>query len=73
MVRRHRQRLGLSQTELGARVGRTKQWVSEVERDHVNLSYEMTRALAAVFGETPDGLFLSSESKEDGPPQAVAS
>jgi putative transcriptional regulator len=72
VVRQHRERLGFSQSELGSRVGRTKQWVSELERGNINISYEMARALASVFGQTPDALFLPAESTVDRLPTEVA-
>lgn len=72
VVRRYRRQLGLSQAELGKKVGRTKQWVSELERGHINISYDMARALANVFGRTPDALFLPDESNAVGQTSGVA-
>ena len=31
----------LTQTELGRKIGKSKQWVSELERGNIRLSYEM--------------------------------
>ena len=31
----------LTQTELGKRIGKSKQWVSELERGNIKLSFEM--------------------------------
>jgi len=63
VVRENRKRLGLTQTDLAVQVNRTKQWVSELERDNINVSYEMVRTLGNVFGRS---LFLLIESKDDG-------
>jgi transcriptional regulator with XRE-family HTH domain len=63
VVRENRKRLGLTQTDLAVQVNRTKQWVSELERDHINVSFEMVRALGDIFGRS---LFLLIESKDGG-------
>lgn len=36
----------LTQTELGKAIGKSKQWVSELERGNIRLSYEMAVVIA---------------------------
>ncbi len=45
-VRDARLQVGLSQQELGKIVGRSKQWISELERGNVKLSYDMARKIS---------------------------
>ncbi|MBP2657787.1 MAG: hypothetical protein H6Q69_819 [Firmicutes bacterium] len=46
-------------------IGRTKQWLSEVERGNINLAYNEAVKLAQVYGETPD-IFLPLKSDNIG-------
>ena len=36
----------LTQTELGKRIGKSKQWVSELERGNIKLSFEMAISIS---------------------------
>lgn len=36
----------LTQTELGKRIGKSKQWVSELERGNIKLSFEMAVSIS---------------------------
>ncbi|MCL6548973.1 MAG: helix-turn-helix domain-containing protein [Alicyclobacillus sp.] len=58
-IRRLREQKGLTLAEVGARIGRTKQWMSELERGNIKLTYETAVAIARVFETTPDNIFLS--------------
>lgn len=44
-------------------LGRTKQWLSEVERGNIELNYEDAVKLAKVYGGTPD-IFLPLKSNK---------
>jgi putative transcriptional regulator len=52
--------------ELGARLGRSKQYMSELGRGNIRLTYEMAVKIAQVFDTTPDKLFLPYESNNMG-------
>ena len=39
-IRNARKKAKLTQSELGLKIGRSKQWVSELERGHIRLTYE---------------------------------
>lgn len=52
--------------ELGARLGKSRQYMSELGRGNIRLTYDMAVKIAQVFGTTPDALFLSSESNNMG-------
>lgn len=43
-------------------LGRSKQWLSEVERGNIELNYEDAVKLSKAYGATPD-IFLPLESK----------
>lgn len=53
-IKEQRLACSLTQAELGEKVGRSKQWVSELERGHIKLSLEMAVTLSNLFGKTPD-------------------
>ena len=57
-VRKVRQENKMTLVELGSRVGKSKQWLSELERGNIKLTYDMAVKIAKVFGKTPD-IFLS--------------
>lgn len=57
---------GMTLEELGDRLGKSKQYMSELERGNIRLTYEMAVAIARVFGTTPDDFLLSSGSKHLG-------
>lgn len=44
----------MTQTELGEKVGKSKQWVSELERGHIKLSFDMAVTLSKLFRKTPE-------------------
>lgn len=60
-----RKRKGLTLEKAARPIGRTKQWLSEVERGNIKLDYDEAVKLAAVYGETPD-IFLPIKSDETG-------
>ena len=57
-VRAARLALGLTQAELGGRIGRSKQWVAELELNRIRLTYATARDIAAALGTTPDAILL---------------
>lgn len=42
----------LTQTELGKRIGKSKQWVSELERGNIKLSFEMAISISNACNKT---------------------
>lgn len=50
----------LTQTELGKRIGKSKQWVSELERGNIKLSFEMAVSISNACDKTTE--FLCHES-----------
>lgn len=44
----------LTQTELGKRIGKSKQWVSELERGNIKLSFEMAVSISNVCNKTTE-------------------
>ncbi len=44
----------LTQTELGKRIGKTKQWVSELERGNIKLSFEMAVSISNACNKTTE-------------------
>lgn len=44
----------LTQTELGKLIGKSKQWVSEIERGNIRLSYEMAVVIADACNKPTD-------------------
>lgn len=57
-----RKSLGFTQKQAASPLGKTKQWLSEVERGNIKLDYEEAVKLARVYGGTPD-IFLPIESE----------
>jgi len=57
-LRDYREARGVSQTHLAAHLGRSKQWLCEIEHGRTRLSYEMAVRIARFFGTTPDRIFL---------------
>lgn len=57
---------GMTLEELGERLNKSKQYMSELERGNIRLTYEMAVAIADVFGTTPDDFLLPSGSKNLG-------
>ncbi len=60
-LRESREASHLTQEELGMRIGKSKQWVSGLERGNIRLTYECAIAIASVYGKTPD-FFLPCKS-----------
>ena len=44
----------LTQTELGKRIGKSKQWVSEQERGNIKLSFEMAVSISNACNKTTE-------------------
>lgn len=59
-VRNARKEAKLTQTELGLKIGKTKQWVSELERGNIRLTYENAVQISSACGTTTD--FFSNQS-----------
>lgn len=59
-VRDARKDAKLTQTELGKRIGKSKQWVSELERGNIKLSFEMAISISNACDKTTD--FFCHES-----------
>ena len=53
-VRDARKDAKLTQTELGIRIGKSKQWVSELERGNIKLSFEMAVCISNACDKTTD-------------------
>jgi len=50
--------------EVGNKIGKSKQWMSELERGNIDLKYDTAIELAKVYGGTPD-IFLPKKSKKN--------
>lgn len=61
-VRSARKEAKLTQSELGSKIGRTKQWVSELERGNIRLTYEYAVQISSACGITTD--FFSNRSPQ---------
>lgn len=44
----------LTQTELGKKIGKSKQWVSELERGNIKLSFEMAVSISNACDKTTE-------------------
>lgn len=55
----------LTQTELGKRIGKSKQWVSEVERGNIKLSFEMAVCISNACDKTTEFFCHESPQKID--------
>lgn len=44
----------LTQTELGKRIGKSKQWLSELERGNIKLSFEMAISISNACNKTTE-------------------
>lgn len=44
----------LTQNELGKRIGKSKQWVSELERGNIKLSFEMAVSISNACNKTTE-------------------
>lgn len=53
-IREARKEAKLTQTELGSLIGKSKQWVSELERGNIKLSYDMAVMISNVCNKHTD-------------------
>ena len=63
ILRRERLKQQLTQVEIGERIGKSKQWVSELERGNIRLNVDVAVALASILDVTVD-VFLPQKSKK---------
>lgn len=59
-VKDARKQANLTQTELGRKIGKSKQWVSELERGNIKLSFEMAVSISNACNKTTE--FFCHES-----------
>ena len=64
VLRRERLKHNLTQTEIGEKIGKSKQWVSEFERGNIRLNIDIAVKLAKVLGLTAD-IFLPRKSNSN--------
>ena len=64
-LRSQRKKSGITQSELGSMIGKSKQWVSEFERGNIRLNMDIAVQLANALGATPD-IFLPNRTKKIG-------
>ena len=62
---------GLTQMEVGAKIGKSKQWVSEFERGNIRLNLDVAIQLATALGVSAD-IFLPKKSKKIGQVESEA-
>jgi putative transcriptional regulator len=60
-VRAEREARGMTQSELGAAIGLTRQTVAAIEQRHYSPSLEAAFRIARLFGTTIDALFQWEE------------
>lgn len=53
-VKDARKEANLTQTELGKKIGKSKQWVSELERGNIRLSFEMAVSISGACNKSTD-------------------
>jgi putative transcriptional regulator len=63
ILRRERLKNQLTQTEVGIKIGRSKQWVSELERGNIRLNIDVAIKLAKVLCVSAD-IFLPRKSND---------
>ena len=63
ILRRERLKQQLTQVEIGEKIGKSKQWVSELERGNIRLNVDVAVALASILDVTVD-VFLPQKSKK---------
>ncbi len=51
----------LTLEQLGNMVGRSKQYLNQVEKGKIRLSYELAVKIAKALGTTPDAIFLRAD------------
>lgn len=57
----------MSLAELGSILGKSRQYMSELERGNIRLTYDMAVKIAQALETTPDQIFLGVESNGIGP------
>ena len=62
VLRRERLKQRLTQKDIGGKIGKSKQWVSEFERGNIRLNIDVAVELARVLGVTAE-IFLPRKSK----------
>jgi putative transcriptional regulator len=60
-VRAEREARGMTQSELGAAIGLTRQTIAAIEQRHYSPSLEAAFRIARLFGTTVDALFRWDE------------
>lgn len=60
---------GTSLAALGRKIGKSKQYMSELARGNIRLTYDMAVRIAMALNTTPDSLFLPEQSNLDRPEQ----
>jgi putative transcriptional regulator len=61
IVRAEREARGMTQSELGAAIGLTRQTIAAIEQRHYSPSLEAAFRIARLFGMTVDDLFRWDE------------
>lgn len=61
-LRQARLSRGLTLEQLGQMVGRSRQYLNQVEKGKIRLSYELAVKIAAAMGTTPDAIFSHEDS-----------
>jgi len=61
VVRAEREARGMTQSELGAAIGLTRQTIAAIEQRHYSPSLEAAFRIARLFGMTVDDLFRWDE------------
>ena len=64
-LRTARLKSGITQSKLGEKIGKSKQWVSEFERGNIRLNMDIAVQLANALGTSPD-IFLPNKAKNLG-------
>ena len=64
LLRQARLSRNLTLEQLGGLVGRSKQYLNQVEKGKIRLSYELAVKIAKAMGTTPDRLFLTNDDLE---------
>lgn len=57
MVRRHRERMGLTQADLAEKTGRSLEMIGKIERGQASASFETLDALSRALGVAPVAFF----------------
>jgi putative transcriptional regulator len=61
-IKKIRKENNMTLAELGEKLGKSKQYMSELERGNIRLTYDMAVDIARVFNTTPDKIFLKIKS-----------